>query len=271
VKLCSNNETAEKKLFQRLMRLPLRISELRQIMSLKEVMRVALAPRRGEETRIHLSPSGHDVVLRCGTSDLPCLEKVFRMQEYKTPFPTEPKVILDVGANIGMATLYYSQAYPKAKIVAIEPESSNYRILVKNCGALPNVTLIEAALWSEERPLVIQNPNAEKWMYSVAAVQSPSGSGLQEVKAVTIPGIMRSLGVDHIDILKLDIEGAECELFNDGAQAWLGAVGQIAIELHDRLRPGCTRSFYAAVSLRPFIQAIVGENTFIKFEDEIES
>jgi FkbM family methyltransferase len=271
MKLRDTNNTDRKKLYQRLKRLPLRILELRQIMTLKEVMRVALAPRTGEDIRIHLSPSGREVYLRCGTSDLPCLEKVFRMQEYKSRFPIEPKVIMDVGANIGMATLYYSQLYPKAKIIAIEPESSNYKMLVKNCSNLMNVTLIEGALWSAERPLVIQDPSAEKWMYTVAEVRSPSASGLQEVRAVTVPGIMKSLGVDHIDILKIDIEGAEYELFNNGAQTWLGAVGQIVIELHDRFRPGCARSFYAAVGVRPFIQEIGGENTFIKFEDEIGS
>jgi FkbM family methyltransferase len=238
-------------------------------MSLKEVVRLALTPKTGREIKIHLSPSGHDVVLRCGTSDLPCLEKVFRMQEYKTPFPIEAKVIVDAGANIGMATLYYSQVYPKAKIIAIEPESSNYKMLVKNCGNLPNVTLIEGALWSRERHLVIQNPNAEKWAYSVAEVRSPSESRAQDVRTVTVPGIMKSLGVDYIDILKIDIEGAEYELFNNGAQTWLGAVRQIVIELHDRFRPGCARSFYSSVGLRPFIQEIAGENTFIKFEDEI--
>jgi FkbM family methyltransferase len=271
MKLHNNDDTGRKQLFRRLKRLPLRIWELRQIMTLKEVMRVALAPRTGEEIRIRLSASGHDVFLRCGTSDLPCLEKVFRMQEYEARFPSEPKVIVDAGANIGMVTLYYSQLYPKAKIIAIEPESSNYRILVKNCGNLPNVTLIQGALWSHERPLGIQNPDAEKWMFSVAEVPSTSGPGLQGIRAVTIPGIMKTMGVDHIDLLKVDIEGGEYELFNSGAQAWLGSVRQIVIELHDRYRPGCAQIFYAAVGRRPFIQEVGGENIFIKFEDEIAS
>jgi hypothetical protein len=78
---------------------------------------------------------------------------------------------------------------------------------------------------------------------------------------------MKSLGVNHIDILKLDIEGAEFELFNTGAEAWLDAVGQIVIELHDWIRPGCSKSFYSAIGSRPFLQQINGENTFVKFED----
>jgi FkbM family methyltransferase len=269
--LQKKNDPAREKLVHRVGRLPLRILQLLQIMSMKEVIRVALTPKTAEGVRIHLSHFGRDVVFRRGTSDITCLEKVFRTQEYKTPFPTDAKVIVDAGANIGAATLYYSHMYPKAKIVAIEPESSNYEILAKNCRHLPNVTLIKGALWSQERRLEIQNPNGEKWQYTVAEVRSPTESGSEEIRAVTVPGIMKALRVDHIDILKVDIEGAECELFNSGAHAWIGAVGQIVIELHDRLRPGCARSFYAAVCLRPFVQETCGENVFIKFDDEIAS
>jgi FkbM family methyltransferase len=267
MKVQNYNDPGAKTFFQCLGRFPLRILQLAQIMSLKDVFRVSLKSKDGEEACFQLSQSGHNVVFRRGTSDISCLEKVFRTQEYSSPFPTEAKVIVDAGANIGAATLYYSQLYPKAKIVAIEPESSNFKILVKNCGHLPNVTLIQGALWNEERLLAIADPNADKWEYTVTEVQSPDKSPINQVKAVTVPGIMKSLGVNHIDILKVDIEGAEYELFKSGADAWLGAVGQIVIELHDRLRPGCARSFYSSIGRRPFLQQISGENTFVKFEN----
>jgi FkbM family methyltransferase len=269
--LQKKNDPVRERLVRRLVRLPLRIRQLLQIMSIREVLRVALTPKTAEEVTVHLSRSGHDVVFRRGTSDITCLEKVFRTQEYKTPFPTDAKVIVDAGANIGAATLYYSHMYPNAKIVAIEPESSNYEILARNCGDLPNVTLIKGALWSQEGRLEIQNPNGEKWEYTVAEVRSPTEPGSEEIRAVTVPGIMKALCVDHIDLLKVDIEGAECELFNSGAHEWIGAVGQIVIELHDWLRPGCAWGFYSAVCHRPFIQETRGENVFIKFEDEIAS
>jgi hypothetical protein len=73
------------------------------------------------------------------------------------------------------------------------------------------------------------------------------------------------LGVEHIDILKLDIEGAERELFNLGAEAWLGAVGQIIIELHDRFVPGCAFAFYAKIANYPFVQSVRADNVFINF------
>ena len=91
------------------------------------------------------------------------------------------------------------------------------------------------------------------------------------MSAVTIPGILREMDAARIDILKLDIEGAEYELFKTGAESWLGAIRQIVIELHDRYRPGCSQVFYAAIGRFPFAQEIRGENIFIKLGDESPS
>jgi FkbM family methyltransferase len=241
-----------------------RIKAFSRITSLGEAVKLARAEGKAREVQIRLRPSGRAVVLRCDTSDLTCLEKVFIKQEYKTPFPLHPRIIVDAGANIGMATLYFAQEYPLAKIIAIEPEHSNFKILERNCAGLPNVVLVEGALWCENRTLVIQDAGSEKWAFSVAESAKEPSPDSQQVKAVTVPGILRDFGIERIDILKLDIEGAERDLFNAGAESWLGSVGQIVIELHDRYQSGCARAFYAAVGRAPFAQEVRGENIFIK-------
>jgi FkbM family methyltransferase len=243
-----------------------RISKLSLYVGYKQALHIALAERTNGDIRIHLFDKGRDVELRSGTSDMRCFEKIFLAEDYRTPFPVEAKVIVDAGANVGMATLYYSYAYPNARIIAIEPESSNFKMLVRNCGNLPNVTLVEAALWHEERNLVLGNPDAAKWAFTVTDSAPASNGEPPKVAAVTIPGILKKYGVERIDILKLDIEGAELELFRNGSDAWLGSVGQIAIELHDRFKPGCAQGFYAAIGRKTFIQENRGENVFIKFE-----
>jgi hypothetical protein len=85
------------------------------------------------------------------------------------------------------------------------------------------------------------------------------------VPSVTIGDILRESGFDHIDILKLDIEGAEKELFREGWEEWLPKVRMIVIELHDRFVPGCSQSFYSAILKRPFRQEVNGENVLIRF------
>jgi hypothetical protein len=64
-----------------------------------------------------------------------------------------------------------------------------------------------------------------------------------------------------VDLLKVDIEGAEKEVFSSPDE-WIGSVSAIAIELHDRLKMGCSRSFYAAVTAFP-IEQRRGENVFV--------
>jgi hypothetical protein len=96
-----------------------RISKLSLYVGYKQALHIALAERTNGDIRIHLFDKGRDVALRSGTSDMRCFEKIFLAEDYRTPFPVEAKVIVDAGANVGMATLYYSYAYPNARIIAI--------------------------------------------------------------------------------------------------------------------------------------------------------
>jgi FkbM family methyltransferase len=199
------------------------------------------------------------VIIRPGTSDLGCFDKVFIHEEYKVPFEINPQLIIDAGANIGLASLYFANEFPQAKVIAVELESSNYELLVRNCHGMANVTPLHAAVWSKETSLRIANPGAEKWGFSVES----STNGSSAVKALTIPQILSQSGHETIDILKLDVEGAELELFSEGCEEWLPKVRMIIIELHDRHKPGCSRAVYSKLCQAPFSQEIRGENIFI--------
>lgn len=215
-------------------------------------------PPRGE-MNLFVRNLHRQVTIRPGSSDLRCLRKVFVNYEYLLPFETNPKLIVDAGANIGLATLFFAGAFPRAQIIAIEPEASNYDLLVRNCAGMTNVTLCNAAVWHTETSLQIANPDAEKWAFTVTP-GTLNGSG---IKALTIPQILDQSGHDTIDILKLDIEGAERELFQEGCEKWLSRVKMIIIELHDRSVPGCTQAFYSRICQVPFRQEIRGENIFV--------
>jgi FkbM family methyltransferase len=219
------------------------------------------APRATDhaESNVFLRELNRQVTIRLGTSDLRCLAKVFVDYEYVIPFKTNPSLIVDAGANIGMATLYFTNKFPQAKIIAIEPEQANYDLLVRNCSEVPNVVSWHAALWNTNVSLEIANPEAENWAFVVTA-GTLNGCG---IKAVTVPQILAESGHDTIDILKLDIEGAERELFQDGCEEWLARVKMIIIELHDRSVPGCSRAVYSKLCQMPFQQEIRGENVFV--------
>jgi FkbM family methyltransferase len=230
-------------------------------MPLRDALKVAYATQRGRMLRLYLKQIARHVTIRNGMTDLRCLQKVFVDEEYRLPFELRPRLIVDAGANIGMATIYFSHHYPDAQIVAIEPETANFELLRRNCVGLPNVILIQGALWPENRKLAIKNPTADSWTFRVAECNAESATS---VDAITIADVLERAGASHIDLLKIDIEGAELPLFSTGAKHWIDQVGTIAIELHDHLSPGCAQAFYSLLTTRQFVQQIRGENVFVK-------
>jgi FkbM family methyltransferase len=236
-------------------------------MPLRDAIHLALTENRPGETRIYLRPISKRVVLRRQTTDWACLEKVFIAGEYNSPFQLSPRIIVDAGANIGMATLFFVRQYPQAHVVAIEPELLNFEMLKRNCDGIANVTLIRAALWPENRELKIENPDAAAWAFAVSEACCTSDNSLR-VPAITVPEILHRLNADHIDLLKIDIEGSELKLFSNGSDKWLDKVRCIVIELHDRFTPGCSDAFYSALASRQFTQEVKGENVFVKMVDK---
>jgi FkbM family methyltransferase len=254
-------------LYRRVRWMKKRAKALRAIMPLFDAVTIARSEGKEKVANVFLSPANRQIAIRLDTSDVKCVEQVFLAREYEIPFPETPSVIVDAGANIGMAALYFASRFPEAKIIAIEPEPSNFAILQKNCEGLENVSLIQGALWPTTGTLAIEDESAEKWGFKVTDVfrlPDPASS----VRAVTIPEIMARFGISEIDLLKLDIEGSERDLFLGRPQDWLGQVKMIVIELHDRYRPGCAQALYGALSGREFAQEIRGENIFINLRRE---
>ena len=233
----------------------------------RDAVHLALTENSPGETRIYLRPVSKEVVIRRQTTDLRCLEKVFIAGEYYSPFQLSPQLIVDAGANVGMATLFFSRQYPQAHVVAIEPESSNFEMLKQNCEGVANVTLIRAALWPESRELNIESLRGGADAFSVSE-EHQSSEGSSRVPAVTVPDLLRRLNADHIDLLKIDIEGSELQLFSRGADKWLNQVHFIAIEFHDQFVPGCSRAFYSALASRQFSQELKGENVFVRVAEK---
>ncbi len=242
------------------------MQRLRSVMSTADALRVVCRTTRDRSLlSLSLAQNGHRISVRTNTSDLKCLEKVFVDEEYRLPseinprFDISPRLIIDAGANIGMASLYFSREFPNAKIYAIEPDESNFELLRKNCEGISNIKLVHGALWPSHTNLQIADLSVDNWLFTVRAASDAQAS----VNAVTLPDIIAESGMERIDLLKLDIEGAEFELFSESCEGWLPKINVIVIELHDRFQKQCGRAFYSQISRRPFIQEISGENIFV--------
>lgn len=214
------------------------------------------------ETHISLPDYPEKIIVRQGTSDIEVFEKVLVNEEYQSHL-NQPETIVDLGANVGYASIFFAVRYPESQIIAVEPEPSNFAQLQRNIAAYPNITAIQKAVWPSSEPVRIGDQTAEKWQFQIEQAQ-PGDGGL--VETVTMPELITRFEKKAIDILKIDIESAEKQLFESNASTWLDSVNLIIIELHDNLQSGCSQAFYGALANRDFDQYIVGENVFVALD-----
>ena len=215
----------------------------------------------GGPVSIQLPGCKDSILLRRHTTDVATFEQVFIDREYDLPIgDMSPKFIIDGGANVGCASAFFARKFPQASIWAFEPEGSNYDILEQNGKRFDNVTTMKAAIWSSDTYVEIGNPNDEKWAFRV---QQASIDGPSRIQALSIPSILKMAGADRVDILKLDIEGAEKDLFDGSSAQWIDRVGVIIIELHDWIRPGCSDALSIATRGLNWERSQIGENTVL--------
>jgi FkbM family methyltransferase len=186
------------------------------------------------------------IYLRVQTSDVPTYEQVFIDQEYSFSVERPPKTIIDAGANIGLASVYFANQWPEATIIAVEPEKSNFELLQKNVAPYANIHPVNAALWSKTSDIHLIDTGLGNWSFMTEEVDCQTklqGEVLHTIQAITVERLMLDFQLEKIDIFKIDIEGAEKEVFRD-TSCWIEKVDAIIIELHEKMQPGAVRSFY---------------------------
>ena len=167
---------------------------------------------------------------RPGASDLAALHAIFGRRQQAVDLGFSPGFILDLGANVGYASVDLALRYPEAFIVAVEPEPSNAVVLRHNARGL-RIEVVEAAAWPRSTSLELKEAEIGNVGFRVHEAPSERGG----VRAVTVPELMERFGAATIDLLKIDIEGSEVELLSEEAD-WLEQVRAISVEFHDSFR-----------------------------------
>ncbi|MBR4903924.1 MAG: FkbM family methyltransferase [Selenomonadaceae bacterium] len=201
--------------------------------------------------------------------DKAVINSIFKWEEYRLPTIKnyQPKLILDCGGNIGCAAVYYANKYPSAQIYSVEPEQENFQFLQYNTAGYENIHLIKSALWDKETFIRVEDKGYGKWGFMTFATTADDPAAL---KTTTVGKILADSGFDEIDLLKIDIEGAEKEVFAaPDVDEWLPKVKVLTIELHDRMKRGCSYEFFKAVSKYKWFFAFRGENLIFIREDLI--
>lgn len=162
--------------------------------------------------------------------------EIFVSECYSPPVPLgERPRILDLGANIGMASLYFLTRWPQASLTAFEPNPRAFTLLTRNLSpaAFPAAEIqVEASALSTAEGTVeftvpVENPTA------VYASISQRAAGGQTTERVTVPTVdARRLFAAPVDLVKLDIEGHEYPVLEHSLPA-ADTVRSVIIEFHE--------------------------------------
>jgi len=179
------------------------------------------------------------IALRGYTTDYEVFNQIYIEEEYLPVIKIiheqnlEIKNIIDCGANIGLSSIYFKKKFPLAKICAIEPVLVNFKAAKNNFernGIKDNIIL--GAIWSNSTYLGLDYSfrKGKEW-----SISTTIDSDKKDVEAFSILDIMSMQNLKEIDILKIDVEGAERRIFDKNVSdlSFLKKTKIIVIEIHD--------------------------------------
>ncbi len=180
-----------------------------------------------ELKKFHAYEDGAPIYYRDRTSDTAIINTTFSSKpEYMFPM-FEPKMIFDIGANIGVISTLLANIYPDAIIHAFEPVKENYEILIKNTDSYPNIKPHFYGLGSITGPRRLFHSD-DPTNHGGFSLKIPTDTQTEVLEFRAMSETVRDFGVP--ELIKVDVEGAEFEIFQDFSQ--LEAVKWIAGELH---------------------------------------
>jgi FkbM family methyltransferase len=173
--------------------------------------------------------------LRTLSGDLQIFYEVFWRMVYDLPGVDFDacKVIVDLGGNVGMSALFFALKAPHAALYILEPDADNFTLLSNNLKSLQQpVKPLLAAAASQSGTLYLQQ---NRYAYNSATVATVTG---EPVAAISLNELITTYQLTTIDLLKIDIEGFETELFSQHTE-WLQQVRHLVIEIHSAAAFDC--------------------------------
>jgi len=225
---------------------------------------------RGGEFRLYSKLVDSPLICRGGTSDIDVFKHIFVLREYAAigRLP-DSGLIIDCGANVGFSAAYFLSALPGVRVIAVEPDAGNFRMLTRNTAAFGDrCTCVQPGVWSEAGGLrLMDTPQGDgrEWARGVMVV--PPGEAA-DIQAVSIGMLLDQSPHARVALLKVDIEGAELAVFGPGAEGWLDRVDRIAIELHGEQ---CAETYLKSVAAAGFETTQAGGLTLSWRKDRVNA
>ncbi|MBU2566725.1 FkbM family methyltransferase [Patescibacteria group bacterium] len=161
--------------------------------------------------------------------DFHLLKEIFIDEIYKHQIEGTPDVILDAGSNIGASVVYFKLLYPNSKVFAIEPHHGCIEVLHENAKDF-NIEVVSAAL-SDHDGVDKFYFNDEHW--SASLFDRGRGSKPIDVRTISLDSFLKEFNIDKVDIFKMDIEGAEFDVFKVFNQRY--KINILLGELHPKI------------------------------------
>jgi FkbM family methyltransferase len=197
--------------------------------------------------RMNLKGYRYPIYYRMGTSDLKVIRQVFIRREYEcVAYEQDVSLIIDCGANIGCTSYYLLNRYSKARIIVVEPDPGNFAMCRRNLEPFGDrVVLVNSGIWPTATPLRITRGSyrdGREWSFQVRPAFDGESSDLV---ATTVGDLIAGSGSNRVDLLKIDIECAEIQLFSENTDKWLPHTRCLVIELHGT---DCERVFFKSMA-----------------------
>ncbi len=196
--------------------------------NIRETIKLIQSGKANKETRVKIFGKT-EIKLRGKSTDLSVLESTFIHKHHRSPFDLGVSpVIVDLGSNIGLTLLDYYYEYPQAKLIGVEMDAENFKLLQFNTATIKNCEIINAGIWKENGEISYSGADAQ----SFSITEKNSGSK-NKTRAITIDSLLDSYTISKVDFLKMDIEGAEAQIFLDSDfNKWASRVNILSMEVH---------------------------------------
>lgn len=179
------------------------------------------------------------ICLRTYAGDIDIFYEIFYKEIYKLDCITDNAVVIDAGANVGFAALYFLKQMPNATIYCIEPDPDNFICLQKNLKVELESGKIKAVLAGLSDKDGLMNLEKNSLKYNSSLVKTPSENSI-EVITYSVDSFLKKFVVDKVDLFKIDIEGAEENIFESDT-SWLSNVDEMLIEFHsEKIKRMCS-------------------------------
>ncbi len=198
-------------------------------------LRARMGVSKGSLLKLEIKDAQYPLFLRIGSSDREVLAQIFIEREYEGIAAESPRTILDLGANVGYSSAYFLSKYPDATVLAVEPDAGNYAMCRRNLEPYGSrARVVHGAVWPERRKLEVDRGgwrDGREWTAQVKPAKEESTPS-EAVDGYDMPTLIGLSGATEIDLLKIDIERSELELFSRNTESWLPRIRNLCIELH---------------------------------------